>query len=172
MSLYSCISALPCFAQLLIFADCCKFTAWDICWFLSDVVSVTTSNNFRLPFIKWCHLFTSALELPFLHLYTMLKIKKNRGLMGCRLSLGMGTKGLSMFTISKKVPKIQNCPQTFAYDSPKQGMKWKMPLQKAFHPLFQCFVNLCYGNPFNSSYPILFHLIFWHGLFKNFAEYR
>lgn len=56
--------------------------------------------------------------------------------MGCRLSLGMGTKGLSMFTISKKVPQIQNYLQTFAYDSPKQGMKRKMPLQKAFHQLF------------------------------------
>ena len=57
----------------------------------------------------------------------MLKIKKNPGLMGCRLSLGTGKKGLSMFTISKKVPQIQNYLQTFAYDSPKQGMKRKMP---------------------------------------------
>ena len=57
--------------------------------------------------------------------------------MGCRLSVGMGTEGLSMFTISKKVPQIQNCLQTFAYDSLKQGMKRKMLLQKAFHQLFQ-----------------------------------
>lgn len=86
--------------------------------------------------------------------------------MGCRLSLGMGTEVLSMFTISKKVRQIQYCLQTFAYDSLMQGMKRKMLLQKAFYQLFQCFVNLCYGNPFNSSYPILFHLIFWHALFK------
>lgn len=71
-----------------------------------------------------------------------------------------------MFTISKKVPQIQNCLQTSAYDSLKQGMKRKMLLQKAFHLLFQCSVNFCYGNPFNSSYPILFHLIFWRALFK------
>ena len=77
--------------------------------------------------------------------------------MGCRLSLGMGTEVLSMFTISKKVRQIQYCLQTFAYDSLMQGMKRKMLLQKAFYQLFQCFVNLCYGNPFNSSYPILFH---------------
>jgi len=89
--------------------------------------------------------------------------------MGCRLSLGMGTEGLSMFTISKKVPQIENGLQTFAYDSLKQGMKRKMLLQKAFHQLFQCFVNLCHVNPFNSSYPILFHLIFWHALFKRMA---
>ena len=89
--------------------------------------------------------------------------------MGCRLSLGMGTEGLSMFTISKKVPQIQNFLQTFTYDSLKQGMKRKMLLPKAFHQLFKCFVNLCYGNPFNSSYPILFHLIFWHAFFKRIA---
>ena len=85
--------------------------------------------------------------------------------MGCRLSLGMGTEGLRTFTISKKVPQIQNWLQTFAYDSLKQGMKRKMLLQKSFHQLFQCFVNFCYGNPFNLSYPMLFYLIFWHTLF-------
>ena len=43
--------------------------------------------------------------------------------MGRRLSLGTGTEGLSMFTVSKKVPQIQNCLQTFAHDSLRQGMK-------------------------------------------------
>lgn len=86
--------------------------------------------------------------------------------MGRRLSLGTGTEGLSMFTVSKKVPQIQNCLQTFAYDSLRQGMKQKNATTESFHQLFQCFVNLCYGNPFNSSYPILFHLIFCHALFK------
>ena len=62
--------------------------------------------------------------------------------MGRRLSLGTGTEGLSMFTVSKKVPQIQNCLQTFAHDSLRQGMKQKMLLQKVstscFNVLLTC----------------------------------
>lgn len=56
--------------------------------------------------------------------------------MGRRLSLGTGTEGLSMFTVSKKVPQRQNCLQTFAHDSLRQGMKQKMLLQKVFTSCF------------------------------------
>lgn len=56
--------------------------------------------------------------------------------MGRRLSLGTGTEGLSMFTVSKKVPQIQNCLQTFAHYSLRQGMKQKMLLQNVFTSCF------------------------------------
>lgn len=61
--------------------------------------------------------------------------------MGRRLSLGTGTEGLSMFTVSKKVPQIQNCLQTFAHDSLRQGMKQKMLPTESFHQLFQCLLT-------------------------------
>ena len=61
--------------------------------------------------------------------------------MGRRLSLGTGTEGLSMFTVSKKVPQIQNCLQTFAHDSLRQRMKQKMLLQKVFTSCFNALLT-------------------------------